>query len=249
MFARLTFVLALTGGTVRAESLYRTQTTVTGQGEDNRLAGFRRCLEDVFIKVSGAQSLEGDPRLNPYKSNTAEFVRAYSYRDQMFGKPKHDEQGTRDRPYDLSVDFEPSKVNEALKELGKQPWLGRRPILGVFVELDQGLRKYVITADGPITDLERAALSSAAARRGLTVVLPPQDSIGELSAVGKALAAEGAEAILNGRLKWDDELLQWKTSWTLRWQGQTRVWASKEVTFDEAFLVGLGTAGQFLAGQ
>jgi hypothetical protein len=229
--------------------LYRSQTTVTGQGEDNRLAGFRLCLEEIFIKVSGEQSLEGDSRLNRYKSNAADFVRAYSYRDQMFGKPKHDEQGTRDRPYDLFVDFDPSKINEALKELGKQPWLSRRPILGVFVELDQGLRTHVVTIEGANTDLQCAVLSSAAEKRGLTVVLPPQDAVGDSTSVVKALVAEGAEAILKGRLKWDDELLQWMTNWTLSWQGKTLVWASRAVTFDEAFLVGLGTTGQFLAGQ
>jgi len=32
-----------------------------------------------------------------------DFVRAFSYRDQFFGKPIRDEQGTRDRPFDLTV--------------------------------------------------------------------------------------------------------------------------------------------------
>jgi hypothetical protein len=54
-------------------------------------------LEDVLINASGAQKLAGDRRLAAYKSNAGSFVRAFSYRDQMSGKPVRDEQGTRDR--------------------------------------------------------------------------------------------------------------------------------------------------------
>jgi hypothetical protein len=74
-----------------AENLYRAQTIVTGQGEANRIIGFAACLEDVLIKASGALNLEGDPRLNAYKSRSADFVSAYSYHDQMSGTPKRDE--------------------------------------------------------------------------------------------------------------------------------------------------------------
>jgi hypothetical protein len=42
-----------------AEDLYRAQTVVTGQGEANRTIGFASCMENVLIKVSGAQQLNG----------------------------------------------------------------------------------------------------------------------------------------------------------------------------------------------
>src|SRR5437879_3561169 len=82
-----------------ASDLYRTQTIVTGQGEPNRLIGFAVCLEQVRIKVSGAVSLTGDPRLEPFKASARDFVRAYEYVDEKGGKPKNDEQGTRDRSF------------------------------------------------------------------------------------------------------------------------------------------------------
>ena len=89
-----------------ADSLYRAQAIVTGQGEANRIIGFAASLEDVLIKVSGALKLAGDVRLEPYKARAKDFVKAYDYHDQMSGTPKRDEQGTRDRPYDLIVDFD-----------------------------------------------------------------------------------------------------------------------------------------------
>ena len=117
----LSVALALACGGAMAEGpddLYRAQAIVTGQGEANRLIGFGACLEDVLIKVSGAQQLAGSRRLATYKANAKNLVRAFDYHDQMSGKPKRDEQGTRDRPYDLIVDFDARKINDALGALG-----------------------------------------------------------------------------------------------------------------------------------
>ena len=115
--------LAVWAGTLTAaaDNLYRAQTIVTGQGEANRIIGFAACLEDVLIKVSGALKLAGDPRLDVYKSRSADFVSGYSYHDQMSGTPKRDEQGTRDRPYDLVVDFEDKKIDDVLRHSASSP--------------------------------------------------------------------------------------------------------------------------------
>jgi hypothetical protein len=86
--------------------LYRAQTIVTGQGEANRHIGFASCLEDVLIKASGLLRLAGDPRLDKYKADAASLVRDYTYRDEKGGKPKNDEQGTRDRSFILTADFD-----------------------------------------------------------------------------------------------------------------------------------------------
>ena len=112
----LSATLTWCAGTAAAAGadLYRAKVTVTGQGEANRIVGFAACLEDVLIKVSGALKLSGDPRLAAYKSKAKDFVTGYSYRDQFFGKPIRDEQGTRDRPYDLTVEFEESKIDDIL---------------------------------------------------------------------------------------------------------------------------------------
>jgi hypothetical protein len=190
-----------------AESFYRAQTSVTGQGGANRIIGFAACLEDVLIKVSGALTLEGDPRLNPYKSRSADFVSAYSYHDQMSGTPKRDEQGTRDRPYDLIVDFDDKKINDVLDSLGVKPWLSRRPILGVFVEMEQGSRQYVAASDAKQSDLQRDSLLAAASKRGMMIVLP------DAAALAKAnINAAGPDdtildiGICGGRTGWRSRL-------------------------------------------
>jgi hypothetical protein len=243
-----------------ADNLYRAQTVVTGQGEANRMTGVAACLEDVLIKVSGALKLAGDPRLQSYKSRASEFVKAHRYHDKMSGTPVRDEQGTRDRPYDLFVDFDEAKVNGVLSELGLRPWLSR-PVLGVFLAMEQGARTYIVTSDARASDLQRDALLAAADKRGMSIVLPDVAALERASLTGSGLAtmssaglaqivaAQGAELVLIGHLRWDDADLGWVTEWRMDWQDRSHRWQFRGVTFDEAFRRGIGGAAQLLSGN
>jgi hypothetical protein len=260
---RTSLILALTcfalATAAAAAELYRAQTIVTGQGEANRVVGFAVCLEDVLIKVSGALKLAGDPRLATYKSRAGDFVSAYSYHDQMSGTPTRDEQGTRDRPYDLIVDFDEQKIDEILKEIGLKPWLAQRPSLGVFVEMVQGARKYIVTADARQSDLQRESLFAAAGKRGMSIVLPDVAALAKAGIDDAALAAmpvstlasratlPGADIALVGRLVWVDAELGWATEWQMNWQGREHRWQMRGITFDEAFRRGIGGAAQILS--
>jgi len=259
----LAAILTWCAGTMAAAGadLYRTKVTVTGQGEANRIFGFGACLEDVLIKASGAQKLSGDPRLAVYKSKAKGFVTGFSYRDQFFGKPIRDEQGTRDRPYDLTVEFEESKIDEILKAFGLKPWISHRPRLAVFVEMEQGPRSYIVAADGTQSDLQRDALLAAADKRGMDIVLPSTAALAKSNMTGAELrtaplpalapiaAEQGGEVVLVGRLVWDDRDLGWATQWQMDWGGRTHRWQIRGVTFDEAFRRGIGSAAQVLSGN
>ncbi|UPK05420.1 DUF2066 domain-containing protein [Bradyrhizobium sp. 170] len=255
--------LTLCAGTMAAAGadLYRGKVTVTGQGEANRITGFAACLEDVLIKVSGAQKLAGDRRLAAYKSKAKDLVTAFSYRDQFSGKPIRDEQGTRDRPYDLTVAFEDSKIDDILRAFGLKPWLSHRPRLAVFVEMEQGPRNYLVTTDGPQSDLQRESLLAAADKRGMSIVLPGTAALAKSNITGADLrtapfpalapvAAEaGGEVVLVGRLVWNDRELGWATQWRMDWGDRKHSWQDRGVTFDEAFRRGIGGAAQVLSGN
>ncbi len=244
-----------------AEDLYRAQTVVTGQGEANRMIGFGSCLEDVLIKVSGAEKLAGDARLAAYKAKAKDFVTAFDYRDQFSGKPKRDEQGTRDRPFDLIVDFNKEKINGVLKGLGLRAWLSRRPVLAVFVEMEQGERKFIVTSDGAQSDLQRDALLAAAARRGMNIVLPTAAALAKaningvelskvpVSTLASLAAGQGGEVALVGHLVWNDQELAWATQWQIDRPDRPHRWRLRSVTFDEAFRRGIGGAAQVLSGN
>src|SRR5271165_1401113 len=239
-----------------ADHLYRAQTIVTGQGEANRLTGFAACLEDVLIKVSADGKLTNDPRLAAVKAGARGLVKAFSYHDQMSGTPTRDEQGTRDRPYDLTVDFDQGKIDGLLATLGLRPWLSHRPVLAVFVEMEQGARQYIVTSDTRQSDLQRDSLLAAADRRGMPIALPTAAMLAKsaiaaaalptlsAAALAPATSEQGGEIALIGHLVWSDGDLGWATEWRMDWQGKPHRWQLRGVTFDEAFRRGVGGAAQ-----
>ncbi|MCA6125659.1 DUF2066 domain-containing protein [Bradyrhizobium sp. WSM 1704] len=259
----LATMLVCCSGTMAAaaDDLYRAQTVVTGQGEPNRLIGFGACLEDVLIKVSGQPALASDKRLAAYRSKAKELVSNFSYHDQFAGKPHRDEQGTRDRPYDLTVEFDGRKIDGILGELGLKPWRAQRPVLGAFIEMQQGAKDFVVTADDAQSDLQRDALVAAADKRGMRVVLPSAAELMRANIAGAELrtasperltpivAPRGGEVVLLGRLVWDDNDLGWTTQYRMAWHGKDYQWQFRGVTFDEAFRRGVGGAAQVLSGN
>jgi hypothetical protein len=223
-------------------ALYRTVTIVTGTGEESRERGFAECLREVLVKVAGDPRLAEDARAGALAGEAATFVRDFRYRDRMAGIPVHDEQGTRDRPHFLTVDFDPAKVDAAVKNLGRTPWPEPRPRIAVLLTVRTGDTAYVLTSDGASGRDQREALEAAAERLGLPVVLPDT-----------AMAAAGrrpeADVTLAGSLVWNDTALGWAADWTFQAPDHSAYWAEAGVSFDQAFRATLGRAALILSGN
>jgi len=129
------------------ESLYQAVAIVTGQGEKNRQSGFRACLDRVLVRVSGDQRLSTLPEMKKLRTQAARFVDSYSYRDRLEGIPIHDEQGTYDRPHDLTCRYQPEVIDRLLSQLGSRPWLWARPALTIFLDVQRGAQAYDVVRD------------------------------------------------------------------------------------------------------
>jgi hypothetical protein len=244
-----------------ADELYRTRTIVTGQGEANRGVGFARALEAVLVKVSGDPRLIGDARAAEMRSKAGSFVEAFRYRDRLAGIPVHDEQGTRDRPYDLFVDFHPGKIEAALRSLGRATWPAPRPRLAVFLRVENGPTRYLLASDGDLGRDQREALAAAAEQLGLPLVVPRKTALADLGlSLGSERAADaadllraakaiGGEVPLAGSLVWSEQALGWKADWRLALDGRTFAWRISGVSFDEAFRNAMRGAAQILSGN
>jgi uncharacterized protein len=241
--------------------LYQCRAFVTGQGDAERARGFGLCLEAVLVKISGDPHLLGDPRLAPMKQEAAQFVASFTYHDRMAGLPLHDEQGTRDRPFDLTIAFDPPKIDAALHKLGVAPWPLPRPVLAVFLGVRDARRAYVLTEDGERGLGERLSLRDAAAQRGIALLLPKAQFVAEehVSYAGvvaasasrrRALAeAIGGDAGLAGSLVWSEAALGWTARWRLAWHGRDYRWRITGVSFDDAFRDALDHAAAILSGH
>src|SRR5690349_16801816 len=96
------------------DDLYSSQAIVTGQGEKNRQPGFRDCLDRVLVKISGDQRLTKMPETDALRAHAGDFVASFSYRDRLAGRPIHDEQGTYDRPHELTCHYDRKTIDDLL---------------------------------------------------------------------------------------------------------------------------------------
>ena len=69
------------------------------------------CLGDVLVKVSGDPTILDDRRLPALAAHAADYATGLDHRDRMSGIAHHDEQGSSDRPYNLTVRFDPARID------------------------------------------------------------------------------------------------------------------------------------------
>jgi len=244
-----------------ASELYRATAFVTGEGETERVRGFALCLDEVLVKVSGDPRISRDPALARLDAEAAGFVTGFSYHDRMSGIPVHDEQGTRERPFDLTVTFDPAKIDAALAQLHRKPWREPRPRLAVLLGVRDATSSYVLAADGARGLGQRQSLAQTASRRGIALALP-KTALLEAHHVSfarlvrapakrlDALAeASGGDAALSGTLVWTEARLGWTARWRLVWHGRERRWQVSGVSFDDAFRNAIDGAVAILSGQ
>jgi hypothetical protein len=241
--------------------LYQARAIVTGTGETNRQIGLAITLEDVLVKVSGDARLIGDPQVTELSRNASSLVASFAYRDRMEGIPIHDEQGSHDRPHDLTVTFDKAKIDAALASLGLQPWTGSRPTIVLFVGVTNGDRSFVLSADGERGADMRESLDAASFRVNIPARLPSEAALAEagvtaatLSSLDPAELADiakkaGGDHALAGTLIFSDAALGWLVDWRIAEGGTLYEWHQRGVSFDEAFRSAMHGAAQALSGH
>jgi hypothetical protein len=251
-------VAALAGQAAAAgqAELYTSKVIVTGQGEKNRQLGFRQCVPQMLVRVSGDQRLVHHAGLEAILENAGDHVAAFTYRDRLEGKPIHDEQGTYDRPHDLTCIFDPARADDLLAELGSRPWpLPRRGVI-VFLHVQRDSGGYALAAEGDQSPYMRESLALAAEPLAVDVTLPPS---GILPALGNALPDGDRLAMLAGglgdaaplaiTLEWSDADLGWIANFRMVDEKGLHDWSASGISFDEAFRIGLRGAAQILSGN
>lgn len=251
--ATLTACFCIFAAAQPLQDLYSTQTIVTGTGETNRAIGFRTCLDQVIVKVSGDQRPLASPKIAKLRDKAGEFIDSFRYRDRLQGVPVHDEQGTHDRPHDLTCIYRPSTIDALLAQLGSHPWLEDRPKLAVILDVTDQNRSFQLTADGTENPYMAESLEAAAIPMAMSVVLPAHRQLSNLK-TGAVTPDEvardvGADLPLRGKLSWSHKDLGWIAEWQLTFHGQAYEWRQRGVSFDEAFRSAMRGAAQIVSGN
>jgi uncharacterized protein len=242
-------------------NLYQSRAIVTGEREETRLPVLGQCLKDVLKKVSGDPMIDRDPRVEVFASQAQAYIKSFGYRDRMEGIPIHDEQGTRDRPYDLTIDFQPEKIDELLLVLGQKPWTARRSTIVVMLAVKYEARSYLLTGDADEGFDQRESFMSAAWLTGMPMTLPSTAAFNEagmtaeklqpaeLGDLKKIARASGGGIVLVGSIAWNKGMLGWKGDWQLHSAGGPHHWQIRNVNFDAAFRSAMRGAAQVLSGN
>jgi hypothetical protein len=226
------------------DDIYTSVCVVTGQGPENRAKGFADCLDKVLPRISGNSRLANGPLMQTAREHAANYIEEFTYRDRLAGRPIHDEQGTHDRPFDLTCRFRKERIDDLLKRLGTRPWLARRPVLEILLTVHRGDLSYQVTAESGRDLAMREAFIAASDLTGIDVVFPSE---------GKLQAGSMAGAFpLSGDLVWNESALGWVATWTLsdRQSGiepHDVTWQVRGVSFDDAFRTALKGAAQILS--
>jgi uncharacterized protein len=196
-------------------------------GRSDRTPALRRALGIVLAKLSGNPALEEDARV--LALDPSPLALDLSYEDVLIDKPLRDEQGTYDRPFLLTVRFEEAGLRAALAALGERPWPVPRPRVAPVLALRfRDGHETALTADDPLVDRPRAALTAAGLRYAVPIALPLR---------GAAAAPSGAVPVA-GRVEWVEAEFGWRAAFEL--DGQA--WGVSGANLDEAFRALVGGA-------
>jgi hypothetical protein len=222
-----------------SQNIYVARAIVTGTDERDRPRGLAICLGQVLVNVSGDPNILARPGVPALEARATSMVTGLDYVDRMSGMHKHDEQGTRDRPFTLTATFAAGKVIAALAAIGAVPWKGPRPTVFLAVAVHGFTGNFALTAGSPLgydmPQLMRAAIADAAWQYKLPVMLP---------ANAGAPAPAGALAV-RGTLVWSDTA----HGWIATWRSGDASWGARGVSFDDAFRVALAGALGIASGH
>lgn len=246
-----------------ASDLYTAQAITSGTAAPRRAIGLGLCLRDIVVKVTGDQTLLENDKLAARTSQVGDLIASFEFRDRMGGIPIHDEQGSYDRPHDLTCRFDRPKLDAFLASLGSRPWhLRPRVVLVVGIRGMNGAASTLASDGMGARDQDmRDALAAAADRLALPLTLPSQDELSKsgldvanlsaasLAQLDRVVKAAGGDVALSGTMVWSDKALGWVGDWRIGSSGQDYRWRVSGVGFDDAFRNAVAGAAQVLSGH
>lgn len=231
---------AWSGRAQETGDLYQATAIVTGTDMRSRPTGFAQALREVLVKLSGEPRLDKDPRTAELAAHADLLVLSFDYADQLAGIPIHDDQGTYDRPHDLTVRFDPKRIDAVLAELGERPWRGERPVILPVLAVRGFAATYLLSAEQPAAADQRSSLASVAGEYGVTVRIPTEAELAAWGLIVGAFPSPRAapipnQALVAGTLEFQEALPGWVGSWRMRWHDADYAWRISGVNYDTAF--------------
>jgi len=247
MLVVLPFVLVSGGALAAQPDLYSATVIVTGR--DNlaeRARGIREALPLVLTKLTVDAEIAERAAAERIVDQADAAVERFDYLDRKEGIQISDEQGTRERSFELTVHFDPRKVDAMVAKLGGQVWTSERPEVAVALLVDDGSATYLVTQTSERGWGQRLALEDASKALALPVALPTEAPAVETPVAAAAKVGADAAARLEGHMT-ITPAGYWDTDWQFRAAGAQTDFATDGVTFDAAIGEALRRSAKALA--
>ena len=223
--------------------------TVIVTGRDNlaeRARGIREALPLVLTKLTVDDETAERAVAEGIDGSAETAVERFDYLDRKEGIQISDEQGTRERSFELTVRFDPEKVDAMVEELGGSVWTGERPQITVALVIDDGVSAYLLTRTSEKGWGQRLALEDESKALAVPVALPAEVPAAETLDAALAKVGVGAPARLEGHMAITPSGY-WNTAWRFTAIGSDERFATEGVTFDAAIAEALRHSAKTLA--
>ncbi len=246
--------LPTSSSAAQSSALYQATAIVTGTDLRQRPIGFARCLVEVLIKLTGHPELATDPSVAGLAEHAEAFVASFDYVDPRAGLLHHDDQGTYDRSFELTVRFDPAKIDAVVANLGLAVWDSPRPLLNpVILVREREPTPFLLSVAAPRGAEMRQAASRFAGELGIGIRFPTEADLAEWSVSLFGFPAPLMEpapglARVTGTLSWSVRAMGWVASWRMVAGGAEHSWGMGGVGFDEALGGMVRGAVMLLAG-
>lgn len=255
VFVILAMVLGAVSGALPAHAkvvpnLYRVSVVIENQSQSELKRASREALAELFVRISGHQAVLGDDVIVAAVRDAGRFTKQFSYR--------RDENAEGEEQLRVVLEFEPSLVQDSLRQAGLPLWSPNRPSVLVWLVVDDGgERRFVGTENDP--ELVEA-LRANAQRRGLALQLPlldltdlvalsPDDvwqqNYGKLD---EASERYGTDTVLAGRVTHLNND-RWLGRWTFRLNGRQLPLDGESDSAADFIAAGLNQVAETLAAE
>ncbi len=152
------------------ESLYSGEALVSSQSELDRQVASRSALSQALVKLSGDQSLLGEPELSALLDRAPDLISQYAYRSEVEPGPN----GQANNLIYLEVVFAKEGMEQILRKLNRPVWVSQRPGAVAWLIIEDGLNLRIASSSQAAA---LKALTRTARNRGLKLKLPTMDNL------------------------------------------------------------------------
>ena len=231
---------------VRVANLYETEVRVTSESFQARKDAQIKGLMQIFTRISGKVDIGSNPRIKAAVKDYTLYIRQFKY------IRKGDEDNARVYMW-VSVNEE--LVNKVLRSADLPVWGERRPHTVVWVAIDDGRRRYMLSSDA--ANDAKPVMEQNAKRRGTPLLFPLMDLEdrgkvrftdiwgGFISPIKTASERYPTEAILIARVSRRGN--GWFARWTFLTKGNRYNWTSSGQHQSLVLAIGIDGAADKLA--